>query len=198
MARFIHLAPEPLAKRVWRSGIRPTRIGDWFARSGIRGLDRAVWAFPVMPSFTLSHQWLRELKRKGARTLVAVTFRIEDDELVLARHYRQKPQPMTAAEAIGAILAQPEPLGYEVMVPRRIKPSEIVAVRSVPQKVGWRTIPDRKRMTIIGCTCPMCIPPGTVKSAQRRAKLERRNVSPLERLLDQDPTLGLGVPATDR
>ena len=97
MARFIHLAPEPLAKRIRRNGIQPTRAPAMMARLGLTGIDRAVWAFPVTPSFTLSHQWLRELKREGVRTLVAVSFRLDDDEPVLARHYSKTPQPMTAA-----------------------------------------------------------------------------------------------------
>src|SRR5262245_58890118 len=87
MARFIHLAPEPLTKRIRRNGIQPTPARDWLARSGIDDVDRVVWAFPVTPSFTVSHQWLRELKRTGARTIVAATFRIADDEPVLAGHY---------------------------------------------------------------------------------------------------------------
>lgn len=176
MARFIHLAPEPMLKRIRRGGIQPTRVRRMMARFGVPGVDRVVWAFPVTPSFTLSHQWLRELKREGARTLVAITFRIDDDEPVLARHYSHEPRPMTAAQAIGVILAQPEPLGYEVMIPRRIKPVEIVAVRSVPQKLGWRTVPDRQK--VIVCPCPMCVSAGTVKSARRRADFHRRYNQP--------------------
>jgi hypothetical protein len=179
MPRFIHLAPEPMAKRIRRNGIQPTRVRDWLVRSGLKGIDRLVWAFPVTPSFTVSHQWLRELKREGVRTLVAITFRIDDDEPVLARHYRETPRPMTAAEAVALILAQPEPLGYEVMIPRRITPSEIVAVRHVPQKLGWRTIPGKRGVLV--CSCPMCVPPGTVKSARRRVDFEhylnRRSLS---------------------
>lgn len=170
MPRFIHLAPEPLAKRIRRNGIHPTRVGDWLARSGLEGIDRLVWAFPVTPSFTISHQWLRELKREGVRTLVAITFRIGDDEPVLARHYREAPREMTAADAAGLILSQREPLGYEVMIPRRIKPSEIIAVRNVPQKLGWRTIPGGRASVV--CSCPMCVPAGTVKSARRRVHFD--------------------------
>jgi hypothetical protein len=173
MPRFIHLAPEPLAKRIRRNGIQPTRVGDWLKRNGLGTANRLVWAFPVTPSFTLSHQWLRELKRTGVRTIVAVTFRVEDDEPVLARHYNELPVAMTAAQAVGLILAQPEPLGYEVMLPRRIKPAEIIAVRPVPQTVGWRVVPDRSKVWT--CSCPMCIPPGTVKSARRREQFERRS-----------------------
>src|ERR1700741_38470 len=112
MSRFIHLAPEPLAKRIRRNGIQPTRARAMTAWLGVPDVDRAVWAFPAPPAFALSHRWLRELKRKGANTLVAKTFRIDDDEPVLARHYSQEPRHMTAAQAAGLILAQPEPLGY--------------------------------------------------------------------------------------
>jgi len=129
-----------------------------------------VWSFPVTPDYAVSHQWLRELKRWGARTLVAVVFRIDDDEVVFARHYSEVPREMSAAAAVGVILSHPEPLGYEVMIPRRIKPGEIVAVRHVPQKLGWRTNPRPGEASF--CTCPICVPPGTVKSARRRAQFE--------------------------
>jgi hypothetical protein len=92
---------------------------------------------------------------------------------VFARRYSQPPRAITAAEAVGVILAQPEPLGYEVMVPRRIKPSEIVAVRFVPQKLGWRTIPGTQKAST--CACEICLPPGTVKSARRRIQLTGYN-----------------------
>jgi hypothetical protein len=138
---------------------------------GAAGIDRLVWAFPVTPNFTVSHQWLRELKRDGARTLVALTFRIEDDEPVFVRHYSQMPHAMRAAEAVGLIRSQADPLGYEVMIPRRIRPSEIMSVRHVRQVVGWRAIPDRQRAVV--CSCPVCVRPGTVKSARRRAQFDR-------------------------
>jgi hypothetical protein len=124
----------------------------------------------VTPNYTVSHQWLRELKRGGAKTLVAVVFRVDDDEVVFARHYSEVPREMSAAAAVGVILSHPEALGYEVMIPRRIKPSEIVAVRHVAQKLGWRTIPGTQKVSL--CTCPVCVPPGTVTSSRRRAQFE--------------------------
>lgn len=170
MARFIHLAPEPLVKRIERNGIQPTRLRGWPDAHPMSAIDRAVWAFPVTPSYTVSHQWLRELKRFGVRTMAGIVFRLDDEERVYARHYSQAPQPMTAAEAVGLVLAQADPMGWEVMVPRRIRPAEIVGVRHLPQKTGWRTVPDRNR--VIVCDCPQCITPGTVKSARRRAQFE--------------------------
>jgi len=171
MPRFIHLAPESVVKRIRRNGIQPTSIRGWGSRWHLAGTDRLVWSFPVTPNYAVSHQWLRELKRFGAKTLVAVVFRIDDDEIVFARHYSEIPREMSAAAAVGVILSHPEPLGYEVMVPRRIKPTEIVAVRHVPQKLGWRSNPRRSQNASI-CTCPVCVPPGTVKSARRRAQFE--------------------------
>lgn len=170
MPRFIHLAPESVVKRIRRNGIQPTSIRGWGPRWHLPGTDRLVWSFPVTPNYTVSHQWLRELKRGGARTLAAVEFRIGDDEVVFARHYSEIPRKMSAAAAVGVILSHPEPLGYEVMIPRRIRPAEIVAVRRVAQKLGWRRIPGTQQALI--CTCPVCVPPGTVKSARRRAQFE--------------------------
>lgn len=168
MPRFIHLAPEALVKRIERNGIQPTRIRGWPQDAPMSAIDRAVWAFPVMPSFTVSHQWLRELKRFGVRTLVAMVFRLDDREPVYVRHYSHAPEPTTAAQAVGLILSQEDPLGWEVMIPRRIRPAEIVGVRHVPQKLGWRTIPDRNKGLV--CDCPVCVSAGTVKSSIRRAQ----------------------------
>jgi hypothetical protein len=170
MPRFIHLAPESVVKRIRRNGIQPTNIRGWGPRWHLPGTDRLVWSFPVTPNYAVSHQWLRELKRGGVKTLVAVVFCIDDDEVVFARHYSEVPREMSAAAAVGVILSHPEPLGYEVMIPRRIRPTEIVAVRHVAQKLGWRRIPGTQEASI--CTCPICVPPGTVKSARRRAQFE--------------------------
>jgi hypothetical protein len=74
MARFIHIAPGALAKRIVRNGISPRRIrrpADLLCEDP----DRLVWAFPLLPNITVSYQWLRELKWRGARTIAAVIFK---------------------------------------------------------------------------------------------------------------------------
>jgi hypothetical protein len=48
---------------------------------------RGVFAVPVLPNFTITHQWARELKRRGVRTLICVQFRVPNDELVLVGKY---------------------------------------------------------------------------------------------------------------
>jgi hypothetical protein len=74
LALLVHITAENVAKRIARNGIAP-----------IRGF---VWAFPVIESFTLTHAWSRELKRRGWTALAAINFRVPDREIVFARHYR--------------------------------------------------------------------------------------------------------------
>lgn len=166
MPLFVHLAPEPVAKRIRRSGIRPARLGrEW------EGIRQAVWAFPVLESFTLTHQWTRELKRHGTRTLVAVTFRIPDDEPVLVHHYNAPPERRTAAEAVAVIRAMADPRGGEVIVPRRIRPGEIVRVRPLTRHFGWRYSPETKAAARRPCDCVMCAPKGEVKARRYRERI---------------------------
>jgi HEAT repeat protein len=149
MAMFVHLTPEKDVRSVMRSGIKLGRHG--------------VFCLPILPSYTVSHQWLRELRRRGQRTIVAVDFRVPDDEPVTVGHYGRPAQEMTAAQAIAVVREQEEPLGYEVVVPRAIARSELHRVRHVNQVSGWRYAPGEhgKRP----CACVVCLPKGAYKSA---------------------------------
>jgi len=166
MPLFVHIAPEPVAKRIRRNGIAPRRI-----RMPYAGFDRLVWAFPVMESYTLTHQWARELKRSGARTMVAVTFRVPDGEQVFAHHYNAEPERLSAADAVSRIRAMDDPRGAQVVITRRIAPAEIVGVRLLPRTFGWRYFPEAKSADWRPCDCPMCAPVGEVKARRFRARL---------------------------
>jgi hypothetical protein len=160
MAMFVHLAPEARARAIVRSGIRPSRERK----------PRRVFAMPVTRNFFVSHQWLRELKRKGQRTMIAVHFRIPDDELVEVGHYGGAKITVTAAEAVAVVLNAGNAEGYEVLISRAIDPREIHAVRSVRQIVGWRYYPGShgKRP----CGCPVCQPRGEIRSRKIRERYE--------------------------
>ncbi len=147
-------------------GKRPRRLHTPYA-----GYDRLVWAYPVMESYTLTHQWARELKRLGACTLVAVTFRIPDDEQVLEHHYNAAPQLLSAADAVAHLRAMPDPRGGEVVILRRIQAQEIVRVRPMPRAIGWRYHPDAKSGARRPCDCPMCAPQSEVKARRYRERL---------------------------
>ena len=91
MPQFIHLTDERLMKRLAKSGIRTTK---WCTNV------RCVYAAPVLRDFQVSHQWLRELKNKGIRTIGALQFRIPDKEQVLVGRYNEEPLAFTAAQAV--------------------------------------------------------------------------------------------------
>lgn len=156
MSLLVHLTPEKNARRIRRAGITAS------------GFRRGVFCMPVMPSYLLSHQWLRELRRGGQRLIVAVDFRIPDDEPVLVGHYRAAETEMTAAKAVSAILHAEDPRGYEIVVPRSIAPAELHRVRHVRQVTGWRYQPNAHGLR--PCACPACLGRGEFKAADLRRR----------------------------
>lgn len=147
MAMFVHLAPEKRVKLILRNGI--TRL-----RKNPAGRPSGIYAMPVTRNFYVSHQWLRELKRRGQGAIAAIYFRVPDDEIVWLGHYNHSHRQMTATEAVRAIHGATPAEGFEVIVPRRIDAKEIHRVRTLPQVVGWRYYPGAhgKRP----CGCPYC------------------------------------------
>lgn len=137
MALFVHLAPESRVAVMRRVGIRRRRAH--------RDFPGGVFAVPVTRNFYISHQWLRELKRRNQGPLAGVYFRIPDDERVWVGHYGQAHRWMTAADA----------QGWEVVIPRRIEAGEIHKVRRLPQVIGWRFSPTSKGNSPY-CTCRFC------------------------------------------
>lgn len=165
MPVFVHLTPHRNLASIRRGGIAVRK------RSG-------VYALPVTRNFHVSHQWLRELRRSGGGTIVGVYFRVPDDEPVEVGHYDSVHLPMTAAEAVALLMAAEErdpaaererdraskavqrgrrlpssPEGYEVVIPRRIEPSEIIRVKALPQVVGWRYSPGANGRPPCACIC---------------------------------------------
>ncbi|HEX6445409.1 MAG TPA: hypothetical protein VF053_10000 [Streptosporangiales bacterium] len=160
MAQFVHLTPAKNARRIRRAGIA---MGDSF------GTRPGVYCTPILPSYTLSHQWLRELRRGGQRAFVAVHFRIDDDEAVTVGHYSDPdPRWTRAAEAIGMVWHADDPRGYEIVVPRPIRRAELTKVRRVSQVTGWRYLPDAHGRR--PCPCPVCLTKGEYKAADIRRR----------------------------
>jgi hypothetical protein len=160
MADLVHLTPQRGAQRIARSGIA--------ARSRNRSGDRGVYAMPVLPSFTLTHQWVRELRRWHPGVLVAVHLRVPDDEPVTVGRYGTAPQRVTAARAAAIIRDLADPRGYEVFVPRAVTAAEVRHVRSIPQGIGWRYRPGAHGTR--PCACPACLATGTPGAARIRRR----------------------------
>lgn len=166
MAMFVHLTSAAVVPRIRRSGIRAAGTGQ--------GGARGVYCFPVLPSYTLTHQWLRELAHAGSRgALMAVHIRLDDGQDVLVGRCtdRRKGARSTvpAAEAVRRIAALDDPRGWEVFVPRAIRPREVHRIRSAPQNVGWRYWPDAHGVR--PCTCRGCRVRGEYGSRRLRERL---------------------------
>ncbi|GAA2239600.1 hypothetical protein GCM10010232_28160 [Streptomyces amakusaensis] len=166
MAMFVHLTSAANAPRIRRSGIRAVGHGQ--------GGARGVYCFPVLPSYTLTHQWLRELARFGSRGgLVAVHVRLDDEQRVLVGRYGDRlldaQAAVPASEAVRRIAALEDPRGWEVFVPRAVRPREIHRVRTAPQVSGWRFVPDAHGTR--PCTCFGCRVRGGYGSRRLRERL---------------------------
>ena len=157
MPTLVHLADERKAKKILSSGLK---IGK--DRSG-------VFCMPVLPSYYITHQWLRELKRRGVRTFVGVYFKIDSSELILAGRYNEPHRHITIGQAIKEIMDLEDPLGYEIIIDRKIKPNEITGIKSLPQTIGWRYKPGSNG--IRPCACSYCIK-STIKARSIRERYE--------------------------
>jgi len=166
MPTFVHIADERDAQSMRRGGLALPK-NRW--REFENGQQKwGVFAMPVIEDFVVSHQWVRELKRRGHRVAVGVYFRVPDDEPVWAGLYNKEKTLVTAAEAT-AHLRNERLLGYEVVIPRGIAASEITSIRALPN-VGWRFLPDAKGSPP-RCLCKYCVR-GDIKSRRMRDRLD--------------------------
>jgi len=132
-----------------------------------RGETIGVFCMPVLPNYYVSHEWLRELRRRGRPPRVAVDFVVPDEEPVLVGHYTRAHDEMTAAQASALIMRAEDPLGYEVVLPRAVTP-EIRRTRAVPQVVGWRYWPEARGR--LPCPCPICQRGNTGEQGSRQPR----------------------------
>jgi len=140
------------------------------ARAGLRG-SRGVFCLPELPDYGRTHQWPRELKRSGQRTIVAIDFRLPAEQRVLVGLYNRPHLETTAGAAAGMILAAQDNVGYEVIVPEPIGPRAIHRVRRLSQVIGWRYSPEAKGR--VPCGCPACLWRGEIRSRELRQRYLR-------------------------
>lgn len=157
MPILVHLTDEREAKKIAKTGIKSGKI--------LQG----VYCMPVLPNFYVTHQWLRELKRNGARTFVGVYFRIASDELVFAGKYGERHKHIPLGSAIKEIMELKDPLGYELILDRKVQPEEITKIKHLPQTLGWRFSPDSKGKK--PCNCEYCLR-GTIKGTRTKKRLD--------------------------
>src|SRR6202035_5183739 len=115
---FVHRSPEKRVAPSRRNGVRRLRKPASDHPGG-------VFAVPVTRNFYISHQWLRELKRRNQGPIAGIYLRIPDDEEVWVGHYNQHHRWTPASEAVAQFMAAEDAMGWEVVIPRRIDASEI-------------------------------------------------------------------------
>ena len=166
MTTFVHIADQRDAAAIRCSGLP-------LPKARLRAYEHPSWkwgvfAMPVIEDFMLTHQWVRELKRRGHGTAVGVYFRLDDDEPTWAGLYNEPKQALGAAQAAARLRVE-RALGYEVVIPRAIRAAEIRAVRVLPA-VGWRFFPQAKGKPP-RCLCKYCVG-SEIKSRRMRERLD--------------------------
>lgn len=163
MAILVHLTSAKLQRRILRAGIRP--------EARILGAP-GVFAMPLTPNYVMSHQWTRELRKWGRGRILAVYFRVPDDEPVMVGPYNRPHEEMTAAEAAATIMRLGHSaLGYEVIIPHSIAPEAVMRTRLISSRIGWRHYPDAHGQR--PCGCPACLARGEYNSHRLRQTYER-------------------------
>lgn len=170
MALFVHLAPARDARSIRRAGLKG--VTGWLP-GGVEVC--AVFLFPVLESYAVTHQWGREVTKWRRMPHVRVRVRLADETPVFAGRYNEEHAPMSAAEAIGLIRRLPDPLGWEVVLGRAVRPDEIVGVAPIAAgRLGWRHKPGAHGR--IPCGCPGCVPAGQPGGRRLRERYERDEI----------------------
>lgn len=148
MPQFVHLADDREVSAIQKNGIKAQKVYG--------STEKWVFATPVLQNYYQSHQWLRELKRRGIRTISAVQFRLTDDTPVKVGRYNEPHLAVTAAEAVRIFMEHDDRLGLEVLVPSSITPKAITRIYTPDQIVGWRYYPESHSDGRKPCGCSYC------------------------------------------
>jgi hypothetical protein len=185
MPRLVHLARASALRGIERAGIRGART--FVLAEGERTkLEDAVYAMPVLPDFSVTHQWTRELRRVHDERMIAVYFSLSSDAEVLVGRYNLSHARLPLGDAIARLMRSP--MGCELIVPRSIVKREVKSIREIRQLVGWTELPEAERK--FDCLCAVCVAPGTrdlmhrVRAAFERHVLEARRATTTARVVD--------------
>lgn len=150
MTQFVHLADSRIIGNITRSGITAAKL-----QSPFHLLHQGVFCVPVTPDHYRTHQWLRELRRRGLRSFHAVQFALKADMRVWLGRYNETHIEVTASEAAGIFMRHESALGLEIIVPHHIPAAAISRIYSLRQVTGWRFYPEAKGRQPY-CRCYYC------------------------------------------
>jgi hypothetical protein len=147
VTQFVHLFDANKTSRITKSGILA-------AKTKLDG-KRGVYCTPVSMDFYRTHQWLRELKRSGIKTIHAVQFDLKPETLVWVGRYNGDHIEVTAAVAATIFDQHKDGLGLEVIVAHSVPKSAITRIYAPSQVLGWRIHPEAKGKKPF-CGCKYC------------------------------------------
>jgi hypothetical protein len=156
MVMLVHVTAAKLKPKIKRSGLRS---------------HYGLYAFPVLPCYTLTHQWTREILKWARQPMIGVYFRIPDDEVVRFGGYGKVMRALPAARAVGEIRKQADMRGFQVIVDRTISSHEIARITPLRGVVGWRHMPDAHGRK--PCGCPACVARGEPGGRKLRLRSDR-------------------------
>ena len=90
-------------------------------------------------------------------------------KVIYAGKYGKQHKHITLGEAIKEIMETSDPLGYELIVDRKIEPKEIAKIKHLPQTLGWQYMPDSHNKK--PCSCEYCLK-GTIKGKRTKKRLD--------------------------
>jgi hypothetical protein len=147
MTQFVHLSDAKRIALIRRSGIR--------ANEAALGEVRGFFCTPVVRDVFRTHQWLRELKRRGVKTIRAVQFYLSPEELVLVGRYSAEHILVPASEAAAIFEKHHDALGLQVVVRSAVPAASIRRLYTPSQVLGWRFHPEAKGKRPF-CGCKYC------------------------------------------
>jgi hypothetical protein len=148
MPQFIHLADDREIAMIRKNGIK--------AREIYGTKSKGVYATPVLQDYYRSHQWLRELRRRGIKVISAVQFRVDDDVPVSVGRFNDRHLDVSAAEAVRIFMEHDTGMGLEVIFASSIPASSITRTYTPEQITGWRYYPESHADDRKPCSCPYC------------------------------------------
>jgi len=160
VTQFVHFTDSKKVARVAKRGILAVKT----RLEGVRG----CYCTPVLQDYFRTHQWLRELKRRGMKTILAVQFNLAPETRVWVGRFSGGHVEVTAAEAAALFAEHKDGMGLEVVVPHSVPRSAIRRVYQPSQVLGWRYAPELKGRKPCGCRfCNF----GQIKGSRRLSEL---------------------------
>lgn len=164
MPVLVHITRRENASQIVRTGIKPGKY------------NKVVFFMPLSSGFSISHQWVRELKRSGGRNFSAIHFRLPSSTMIWYGHYNFEHFNLPLGEAIHDFLTIDDQLGYQFYFDHKIDADSIDRVESIPKPVGWRFSPTAHGRK--PCFCPVCSRRGEYGQSKRVKAWRKENEDP--------------------